>query len=102
MQGGSAGDYMPIASINNAGAGQLPGGYSYNQPKMPASQLAAAHAAAATNAKADHLLANDVTQVVGSKDTQSNAAAVDASLGKQVWPLTQRELPFDPHILPAW
>ena len=64
--------------------GQLPGGYTNNQPKMSASQLAAAQAAAATNAKNDHSLANDVTQVVGSKVTQADAAAVQSSLGQQV------------------
>lgn len=84
-QGVYAGDYTPIAGINNAGTGQLPGGYSYNQPKLSASQLAAAQATAAANAQAGHSLANDVTQVVGSKVTQSDAAAVQSSLGQQVW-----------------
>ena len=96
-QGVYPGDYTPIAGINNAGNGQLPGGYSYNQPKMSASQLAAAQAAAATNAKADHSLANDVTQVVGSKVTQADAAAVQSALGEQVWP---NKIPFRPSHAP--
>ena len=75
------GDYTPIASINNAGGGQLPSGYSYNQPTISASQLRPSRPRPRPMPRANHSLANDVMQVVGSKVMQSDAAAVESSLG---------------------